>query len=87
MRRRERGLVPFRLGLPLASVLVLAFTRRWSMADIPIVLCLSAGTCTVYIYSTWSVECRGFKSQPRQLIFLRKSDCLGYAVLFCLLFV
>ena len=25
-----------------------------------------------------------FKSHPRQLIFLRKSDCLGYAVLLCL---
>ena len=25
--------------------------------------------------------CRGFESHPRQLIFLRKSDCLGYAVL------
>ena len=27
-----------------------------------------------------SVECRGFESHPRQLIFLRKSDCLGCAV-------
>ena len=26
----------------------------------------------------------GFKSHPRQLIFLRKSDCLGHAVLLCL---
>ena len=76
----ERGLVPFRLGLPLGSVLVLVFTRRWSTADIPIVLCLSAG---IYMY-TWSVECRGFESHPRQLIFLRKSDCLGCAVWLCL---
>ena len=30
------------------------------------------------------VECRGFESHPRQLIFLRKSDCLGCAVLLCL---
>ena len=29
-------------------------------------------------------ECRGFESHPRQLIFLRKSDCLGCAVLLCL---
>ena len=28
--------------------------------------------------------CRGFESHPRQLIFLRKSDCLGCAVLLCL---
>ena len=27
------------------------------------------------------MECRGFESHPRQLIFLRKSDCLGCAVL------
>ena len=26
----------------------------------------------------------GFESHPRQLIFLRKSDCLGCAVLLCL---
>ena len=30
------------------------------------------------------VECRGFESHQRQLIFLRKSDCLGCAVLLCL---
>ena len=30
------------------------------------------------------IECRGFESHPRQLIFLRKSDCLGCAVLLCL---
>ena len=30
------------------------------------------------------VECRGFESHPRQLIFLRKSDCLGCAALLCL---
>ena len=30
-----------------------------------------------------SVECRGFESHPRQLIFLRKSDCLGCTVLLC----
>ena len=34
--------------------------------------------------SVWSVECRGFESHPKQLIFLRKSDCLGCAVLLCL---
>ena len=28
--------------------------------------------------------CRGFESHPRQLIFSRKSDCLGCAVLLCL---
>ena len=37
-----------------------------------------------YMYCTCSVECRGFESHPRQLIFLRKSDCLGCAVLLCL---
>ena len=30
------------------------------------------------------VECRGFKSHLRQLIFLGKSDCLRCAVLLCL---
>ena len=30
------------------------------------------------------VECRGFESHLRQLIFSRKSDCLGCAVLLCL---
>ena len=30
------------------------------------------------------VECRGFESHLRQLIFLRKSDCLRCAVLLCL---
>ena len=30
------------------------------------------------------LECRGFESHPRQLIFLRKSDCLRCAVLLCL---
>ena len=30
------------------------------------------------------VECRGFESHPRQLIFLMKSDCLDCAVLLCL---
>ena len=36
-----------------------------------------------YMLSVWSVVCRGFESHPRQLIFLRKSDCLGCAVLLC----
>ena len=31
------------------------------------------------------LECRGFESHPRQLVFLRKSDCLGCAVLLCLI--
>ena len=34
--------------------------------------------------SVWSVECRGFESHLRQLIFSRKNDCLGCAVLLCL---
>ena len=34
--------------------------------------------------SVYSVECRGFESHLKQLIFLRKSDCLGCAVLLCL---
>ena len=42
----------------------------------------------MYSYTTCThvhvVECRGFESHLRQLIFLRKSDCLGYAVLLCL---
>ena len=33
---------------------------------------------------TQSIECHGFESHPRQLIFSRKSDCLGCAVLLCL---
>ena len=31
-----------------------------------------------------SIECRGFESHLRQLVFSRKSDCLGCAVLLCL---
>ena len=34
-------------------------------------------------HSVWSVECRGFESHPRQLIFLLIIDCLGCAVLLC----
>ena len=34
----------------------------------------------MYMY----IECRGFESHPRQLIFLRKSDYLGCVVLLCL---
>ena len=38
-------------------------------------------THTHYMYT--QVECRGFESHPRQLIFLRDNDCLGCAVLLC----
>ena len=38
--------------------------------------------CHVHVLcSVWSIECRRFESHPRQLIFSRKSDCLGCAVL------
>ena len=40
-------------------------------------------TCTITFITTLSAECRGFKSHPRQLIFLRKTDCLRRAVLLC----
>ena len=41
--------------------------------------------CTDSFYvHVWSIECRGFESHLRQLIFSRKSDCLGCAVLLCL---
>ena len=40
-------------------------------------------TCIVHVH----VECCGFESHPSQLIFLKKSDCLGYAVLLCLVVV
>ena len=43
------------------------------------VLCKGVVSCLMYMYIT----CR-FKSHQRQLIFLRKSDCLGCAVLLCL---
>ena len=39
---------------------------------------------SLYMCTIWSVECHGFESHPRQLIFLRKSNCRGCAVLFCL---
>ena len=45
---------------------------------------LSCRGSSVVEHSVWSVECRGFESHLRQLIFLRKSDCLGCAVLLCL---
>ena len=36
------------------------------------------------LHTTNSPVCRGFESHPRQLIFSRKSDCLGCAVFVCL---
>ena len=39
--------------------------------------------CTCIHVST-CIECRVFESHPMQLIFLWKSDCLGCAVLLCL---
>ena len=47
------------------------------------------GICEYEMYTSirtciWSIECRGFESHPRQLIFSRISDCLGCAVLLCL---
>ena len=39
---------------------------------------------SVVEYSVCSVECCWFESHPRQLFFLKKSDCLGCAVLLCL---
>ena len=44
----------------------------------------SEGTQSTYMYIYMYMECHGFESHPRQLIFLRKSDCLGCAVLLCL---
>ena len=41
----------------------------------------------VHVYTYMCIEClecRGFESHLRQLIFSRKSDCLGCAVLLCL---
>ena len=38
----------------------------------------------VHALSRVYIECRGFEFHPRQLIFLRKSDCLGCVVLLCL---
>ena len=38
----------------------------------------------VYMYMYSTCECCGFESHPRQLVFLRKIDCLGCAVLLCL---
>ena len=39
----------------------------------------------IYIFAyMYMYMCRGLKSHPRQLIFLRKSDCLGCTVLLCL---
>ena len=37
-----------------------------------------------YCTDVHSIECRGFESHLSQLIFSRKSDCLGCAVLLCL---
>ena len=35
------------------------------------------------MYSVWSMECRGFESHPRQLIFLRKGKVTALGVLCC----
>ena len=42
----------------------------------------SMSICMVYVHL--HVECGGFKSHPRQLVFLWKSDYFGCAVLLCL---
>ena len=39
---------------------------------------------TAYTHNVHVHGCRGFESHLRQLIFSRKSDCLGCAVLLCL---
>ena len=38
----------------------------------------------IHIHVHESIECRGLESHLRQLIFSRKSDCIGCAVLLCL---
>ena len=45
---------------------------------------LSNTIAVKHCYKAEHVECSGFESHPRQLIFLRKSDYLGGAVLLCL---
>ena len=50
-----------------------------------IFICSGNRTCSAVVErSVYSIECRGFESHPRQLIFLWKRDCLGCAVLLCL---
>ena len=50
----------------------------------PIVPAVRAPNC-IYIHALSRVlECRRFESHLRQLIFSRKSECLGCAVLLCL---
>ena len=40
--------------------------------------------CLYILGGVCTCTCRGFESHPRQLIFLWKSDCIGCAVLLCL---
>ena len=65
-------------------------TSRWSVPPWPL-----SATRYLYVHVRGHVHvqkmyihvytcCHGFESHPRQLIFLRESDCLGCAVLLCL---
>ena len=42
-----------------------------------------SSTSSMCRYTCTSVECHGFQSHQRQLIFLRESDCLGCTLLLC----
>ena len=65
----------------------LSFTILLSILLVSSGLAQGTITCACMRKSALSrvyIECRGFKSHPRQLFFPRKSDCLGCAVLLCL---
>ena len=47
-------------------------------------MCIHACVLCVYMYMYSTCEYHGFESHPRQLIFPRKIDCLGCALLLCL---
>ena len=69
-------------GLLLHTELMVSLFIRCTMRCASQLNCLGSLVVALCLeHSRQSVECRGFESHPRQLIFLRKSDCLGCAVL------
>ena len=69
-----RAVVHFDCVCPVSQTCrALYFTQFLSLSEPP----------STYMYDV-HIAVHGFESHPRQLIFLRKSDCLGCAVLLCL---
>ena len=84
------GILSFLFFINPGGNTIIIITRRilhalWgSLTYIIVCTCLDLQFMIRCVACVQSIECRGFESHPRQLIFSRKSDCLGCAVLLCL---